>query len=82
MATGSLNLTREQLSLITGGDPRAIKAFEDFFAAISLVVVDAAPAVGSLRTLGIGAQQAAAGNDAQTLRRGGAISAFEMAASC
>jgi hypothetical protein len=73
----SLRLTREQLAIITGGDPRAIKAFEDFFAALNNLgshaathqpggadplAVDAAAATGSLRTLGAGAAQAAAGN--------------------
>ena len=74
---GSLRLTREQLAIITGGDPRAIKAFEDFFAALNdlgthaathepggadPLTVDAAAATGSLRTLGTGAAQAAAGS--------------------
>lgn len=74
---GSLRLTREQLAIITGGDPRAIKAFEDFFATMNALgthaathepggadplAVDAAAATGSLRTLGVGAAQAAAGS--------------------
>ena len=83
---GSLKLTREQLALITGGDPRAIKAFEDFFLALNNLgqhhtthepggsdplTVDALPAVGSLRTLGTGAQKAAAGIHAATHVTGG-----------
>ena len=75
---GSLRLTREQLAIITGGDPRAIRAFEDFFAALNdlgahaathepggadPLTVDAAAAIGSLRTIGAGAAQACAGND-------------------
>jgi hypothetical protein len=81
-----LKLTREQLSIITGGDPRAIKAFEDFFTTLNNLgahapthepggsdplAVDAIPAVGSLRTLGTGAQKAAAGIHAGTHVTGG-----------
>lgn len=85
MAT-ALKLTREQLAIITRGDPRAIKAFEDFFALVNALgahasthepggsdplKVDAIPAVGSLRTLGTGAQKAAAGIHAGTHITGG-----------
>jgi hypothetical protein len=72
-------LNRKQLEVITGGDPQAIRVFEQFFAYLENLgthaathepggtdplTVDAAAATGSLRTLGAGAAQAAAGNHA------------------
>jgi hypothetical protein len=81
-----LKLTRKQLAIIADNDPVVIKAFEDFFAALNALgahaathepggsdplAVDAAPAVGSLRTLGTGAQKAAAGIHAATHVTGG-----------
>jgi len=35
MGAGSLKLTRKQLEIITGGDARAIREFEEFFAALN-----------------------------------------------